>query len=159
MLSLLLSGCVWVGINHTGDGVLPLHKTVRTRLVILSCVLQLVFCVLAIPGIVIVGREAVNNIENLEQELNQMEKENFVHNLNPNFSRYDNEDYRRISEKRLSLSSGINYSYGTLVLFCCGNSVYTIIMAIFMIITVWHLFTHQIEQDKVRKTKKMVRYS
>ena len=65
----------------------------KNILLLSSSILYVVFCLIAFTGVIVVAWESLDNIQKFEDELNEMEKENFVHNLSPNYSSYDNNDF------------------------------------------------------------------
>ena len=135
MFSLLMSGCIWLGVNHKGKGIFPVGQRSRSILQIGSLVVQAVFWVVAITGIVVVGRDSLENVEKLKQELNELEKEKFVHNLSPNFSEHDHDEINEENFvlKRSNLTSAIDSTIATLIIFSVGNTLYTVISMLLVI--------------------------
>ena len=59
-----------------------MEKKIKNILLLSSTILYLVFCLIAFTGVIVVGRESLENIQKFEDELNEMEKENFVSSTN-----------------------------------------------------------------------------
>ena len=141
IFSLLPSGCFWVGVNHTGKGVLPVEKRQREILQLVSLGVQVVFWIFAVIAIVIVGMDNLANLEHLEDELDKLEEEldmdKFSYNSSPNKSEATQKDglkkmdyYEYYGDKRTNLTNEMESRINSLVVFCGGNSLYILLSMI-----------------------------
>ena len=59
----------------------------REILQIVSLAVQVIFWIFAGTSIVIVGKDNLENVEKIEVEMEELDKESFAFNLSPNFSK------------------------------------------------------------------------
>ena len=109
----------------------------REILQIVSLAVQVIFWIFAGTSIVIVGKDNLENVEKIEVEMEELDKESFAFNLSPNFSKPSQEEEYKLMEyygdKRSNLTSELDSGINTLVVFCGGNSLYTVLSMVMVI--------------------------